>query len=58
MTRSARSRRGFSLIELLVVIGVISLLLAILIPAVRKSRHAAICTECSKKAVELGLVMQ
>ena len=58
MTRSARSRRGFSLIELLVVIGVISLLLAILIPAVRKSRHAALRTECSNKARQLGLAMQ
>jgi len=58
MVRHARSRHGFSLVELLVVIGVISLLLALLIPAVRQSRHAALRTECSNKLRQLGLAMQ
>src|SRR3981081_4003057 len=43
---SSRRRGGFSLVELLVVIGVISLLISMLMPALAKSREQARRLQC------------
>ena len=48
-------RRGFTLIELMVVMGVVSLLIALLLPAVQAAREAARRSSCSSNLRQIGL---
>lgn len=55
--RSSFGPRGFSLVELLMVISIMALLVALTMPAVQQAREAARRTVCSSHVRQLGLAL-
>ncbi|MCA9070828.1 MAG: DUF1559 domain-containing protein [Planctomycetaceae bacterium] len=54
---TCRSRSGFTILELLVTMGIIGVLVAVILPAVQMARESARCLQCQSQLKQIGVAL-
>lgn len=57
MKRLQHRQAGFTLLELIVVIAVITILISLLLPAIQQAREGARVTQCRNKMMQIGVAL-